>query len=86
MSPFEMFLALVLGVLLLANLVAWVWLWMRDDRMAERLTRLEVMVQRAPTHEEVNQLNLRLAGIGGQMTTCVQLMKSIQEFLLEREK
>lgn len=85
MSVTEVTLAIAVLVLLAANVVAWVWLWLRGDDVSRRVTRLEVRVDEAVTHRDLADIGARLATMNGQLMTAVQLMRSIQEHLLERE-
>lgn len=80
-------LLIVAVILLLAmNLIAFVWLWLRDDRLSRRLTLVEATLSNAPTHRDMTEIRDRLATVQAQTMTLVQLMQSIQNFLLGQGK
>lgn len=86
MSTFETVLLVLLVLVLAMNLVALVWMWLRQDSLGTRVARLEEWRSMAPTTAELHEIGLRLAAMNGQLMTAVQLMRSIQEHLLDRER
>lgn len=82
----------ILAVLALANLIGLVLLWIHIDRNTNssraqdmRITRLEERQAAAISHQEVRQIHERLANIEGSVATTKDLMKTIQEHLLEND-
>lgn len=73
-------------LMLCMNLIAFVWLWNRDDRLSQRLTVVEANQANAPTHRDMIDIRDRLTSVQAQTMTLVQLMQSIQQFLLEQVK
>lgn len=91
--------ASVIIVLLLINLVGLLVIGARVGRQAndshqleQRLTKLEARVDNLPTHRDFTELRGDLsevvettAGLSGQMTTVAQMLRTIQEHLLEND-
>lgn len=90
----------VIIALLLANLVGLLWLGQRvsgqsteNRALADRITHLEARVNTMPSHrdladlrEDISEVNEAAAAINGQMQTMTQLMRTIQEHLLENDR
>lgn len=86
-------------VLLLVNLVGLIMVGVRinyqmvDARgMEKRLNKLEANVEHLPTHHDLHELQRNfnvvaesVASVGGKVETMTQLLKTIQEYLLEKE-
>lgn len=67
---------------------------LKDDNrhLEQRLTKLEARVDNLPTHRDFTELRGDLsevvettAGLSGQMTTMAQMLRTIQEHLLEND-
>jgi len=94
-----MFLAIIIGLLLL-NLLGLLLIGIRvgmlggDDRKLDRrLTVLEARVENLPTHRDLGELRSSIAeavegvaAIGGQMQAMTQMLRTIQEHLLENDR
>lgn len=91
--------AIVIIALLLLNLIGLVMVGVRisaqnkDSREQDsRLTRLEARVDNLPTHRDmtalsrsINETAETVATISGQTQAMTQMLRSIQEHLLEKE-
>ncbi len=78
-------LLIVVLVVTLANLLVGVLMWQRHDELAHRVTKIEAAQQHALSARETREIHERLASIEGQMITTTQLMRTIQEYLLEQD-
>lgn len=92
-------IAIIIGLLVL-NLIGllvigiWVALLGSDDRkMNNRLVHLEAWVKNAPTHRDLGELRSGIsevvesvAGLSGQTATMTQMLRTIQEHLLENDR
>lgn len=79
-------LLVLLLMVALANLLIAFLLWRRHDDLAHRVVRLEANQQHLLTPYEVRQIHERLASIEGSLAVTSQVMKTIQEHLLENEQ
>ncbi|NII74220.1 AAA+ superfamily predicted ATPase [Dyella sp. SG562] len=98
-EPVFAVVAAIIIVLLLINLVGLLVIGARVGRQAndahqleQRLTKLEARVDNLPTHRDFTELRGDLsevvettAGLSGQMTTVAQMLRTIQEHLLEND-
>jgi uncharacterized membrane protein YfbV (UPF0208 family) len=89
----------VIIALLLANLIGLLWLGQRasgqsneNRSLSDRLTHLEAKVNTMPTHrdlaelrEDFSEVAETTAALSGQMTTVLQLLRTIQDHLLEND-
>jgi uncharacterized coiled-coil protein SlyX len=89
----------VIIALLVINLVGLIVIGIRlntqtDDtrNLDQRLTKLEAKVENMPTHRDLMELRGSMAAMAehtsqmsGQVTTMTQLMKTIQDHLLEND-
>lgn len=80
-------IVLLVAVLLacLLNLGVGMLLWWRHVGLVARVARLEVYQEQNLTHAETREIYERLASIEGQIQTTNQLMKTVQDHLLETE-
>lgn len=92
-------IAIIIG-LLLVNLAGLVVIGIRvsllggDDRKLDRrLTMLEARVENLPTHRDLSALRADIAevventaALGGQTETMTQMLRTIQEHLLEKDR
>lgn len=93
-------IATMIIVLLLANLLGLIWLGSRvsgqsnENRAhADRLARLETRVDNMPTHRDLTELRggigemaEAIATISGQTQAMTQMLRTIQEHLLEIDR
>ncbi len=86
-------LLVVLVVLVAANLLGLVLLWVHIDRGANNISALNGRVARLEERQassispgDVRALYADLAEIKGRVAASVDLMKTIQEHLLERDQ
>lgn len=92
--------ATIIIALLVINLIGLLAVGLRingqqsDNRaMDQRLTRLEARVDNLPTHRDLTELGRAItetaetvAAISGQTLTMTQMLRTIQEHLLEKER
>jgi uncharacterized membrane protein len=97
MNPMTWAILATLGVVGLLNLLAVLLLWVHMDRRSneiravlarvheaeQRVTRIETGMISAP---DVRTLFERMASIEGKLSTQTDMMKTIQEHLLERDE
>lgn len=64
-----------------------------DRKLDRRLTQLEARVDNLPTHRDLGELRSDIAGvvesvaaIAGQTQTMTQMLRTIQEYLLENDR
>jgi len=60
-------------------------LWWRHVGLVARMTRQEARSEASLSHEELRRLYEELANIKGQLTTTNQMMRTVQQHLLESE-
>lgn len=80
----QLLLVLIL-LAVIANLVFGFLNWLRHDSLANRVTRLEAQQANAFSAEEWRRLIDRIGTIEGRLVTTNDLMRTIQEHLLENE-
>ncbi|MFZ5538146.1 MAG: hypothetical protein ACOY5V_00210 [Pseudomonadota bacterium] len=78
-------LLIVVLVVTLTNLLIGVLVWQRHDGLAHRVTKIEAAQQHALSARETREIHERLASIEGQMSATNQVMRTIQEYLLEQD-
>lgn len=90
----------VVILLLVLNLVSVLLIGLRvallgidDRRLDRRLTTLETRVENLPTHRDLSALRNDIAevvgsveALGGQTATMTQMLRTIQEYLLEKDR
>lgn len=95
----DAFIAIIIGLLLM-NLAGLLVIGIRvsllgsDDRKLDRrLTVLEARVENLPTHRDLGELRSGIvevmesvAAIGGQTQAMTQMLRTIQEHLLENDR
>jgi hypothetical protein len=74
------------GLLALTALLIAVVLWFMHHAVSRRLDALEVRQESALSHVEVRVLYAELAEIKGRLATTTDLMRNVQEYLLERDQ
>lgn len=77
-------LVLVTGLVSI-NLLVGIVLWWRHSGLADRVTKLEVHNEHRITRDEVQKVFERLATLEGKTDTTNELLKTVQEHLLENE-
>jgi len=80
----QMLLVLIL-LAVIANLVIAFLNWWRHDGLASRVTRLEAQQASALSAEECRRLYERLSNIEGRVVTTNELMRTVQQHLLEND-
>lgn len=92
-------IAAVIIALLVTNLIGLLVIGNRVSRQSndasdldKRLTRLEARVENLPTHRDlaamnsgINETAEAVAMLNGQMTTVAQMLRSIQDHLIDKE-
>lgn len=77
---------LVLGILAIAQLVfavGWVWLMVRQSAQQHELVELRTRIATMPTHQDLSELSIELAGVKANTDQTLKLVNTIHNALMD---
>jgi hypothetical protein len=76
----------ILAAMQLLLVLMWLWLLARYARVAAELVELRARIQTMPTHTDLNELSVEMAGVKANTDQLLRLVNSMHSALMEAKR
>lgn len=76
----------IVAAMQLLLFVLWLWLLWRTSRVQSEMVELRARVATMPTHQDLNELSIELAGVKANTDQTLKLVNTIHNALMEAKR
>jgi len=74
----------ILAAMQLLLVIMWMWLLARTTRFGTELVELRTRIATMPTHQDLNELSVELAGVKANTDQTLKLVNNIHSAMMEK--
>lgn len=74
----------ILAAMQLLLVIMWMWLLARTTRFSTELVELRTRIATMPTHQDLNELSVELAGVKANTDQTLKLVNNIHSAMMEK--